>query len=95
MNLNPKILLRILVVCMGIGLVNTETKACDVCAIFSAVTPNAQNSIIGMYFRHRAFSNSPLAGTTGTNKVQHDPGSRYPVGVTPEPGELRESYTTA
>lgn len=70
--------------------------ACDGCAFFSGVTPMDQQSVAGLYFRHRFHSgylNLP-AGATVVSKTQHDP-NQHPDGTPLVYNEGdSENYTT-
>lgn len=50
-----------------------QAKACDGCALFAGVTPDAARNQVGLFFRHRTFSGLNYNPTAGTNKTDHFP----------------------
>lgn len=74
---------------------STQTVACDSCALFDGVTPNANRNRAGLHFRYRSFRNwnGTLPSGTGTNKTQH-----LTDGLVPEAGSAAangsEFFTT-
>lgn len=72
-----------------------QARACDGCALFASVTPDASRNQAGLFFRYRAFSGLNYAPDGGSNKTQHYPGSGAGHGFDPEEaGNPVETFAT-
>ncbi len=87
--------LRWVLMLFMVGGISGSVVACDICAMFSAVTPNAQNNLVGLYFRHRAFNRWNHSLEEGFGKTQHYPSTGQVAGFSPTDDAYHsESFTS-